>query len=131
MKLIKALMLSLMEALWIQHVSAQPANASLNIQAQNGGVVAVGNTMDRLIAVTNTGPNSIQAFRVRATVSVPTALATILATAQQSALPTGWTVSANGGGAIHVRNGTDLIPMAAQRQRIVRIQAIAIGGPST
>ncbi len=108
------------------------ANASLNILTQNSGQVIQGGTVDIEVTVGNTGPTgAIGAYKVRAQISVPIAIANILPNAQQTGLPSGWTITVNNGGAITICNGTDVIPVGASRTILIKVQGNNIGGPST
>jgi len=130
MRSIKLLGLLIVVLLATVKASGQ-ANAYLNILTLNGGQVVVGGSVDIQVSVGNSGPNAIQAFKVRAQISVPGAIVTVLPNAQQTGLPTGWTVQSNTGSSIIICNGADVIPAGVQRQIFIKIQGIAIGGPST
>ena len=130
-KLFKILILFLVGAFTASGASGQ-ANATLNILTANSGQVIVGGVVDIQVTVGNTGPSSITANKVRAQISVPSAIALPLATSQQTGLPAGWFVTANlANGTITVCNGTDVIPAGAQRQVYIKVQGISVGGPST
>jgi Secretion system C-terminal sorting domain/SprB repeat len=111
--------------------SAQTANASLNIITLNSGQVGLGQTGDVQVTVGNTGPGNINAFKVRAQISIPIAIASALANPLQTGLPAGWTITVNTGGSITVCNGTDVIPAGTQRQIFIKVTGTALGGPST
>jgi len=131
MKLLKLIVLFFGSVLAITNVAAQ-ANASLNILSLNSGQASVGHLGIIQVTVGNTGPNSIAAFKVRAQISVPTAIANMVTPAgNQNGLPPGWTVQTVSAGSIIVCNGTDVIPAGAQRQIFIKFQGIAAGGPST
>lgn len=131
MKLTKLIVLLLGSILTITNAAAQ-ANASLNILSLNSGQASVGGIGILQVTVGNTGPNSIQAFKVRAQISVPTALVNLLTPASnQTGLPPGWTITVLNAGTIIICNGTDVIPAGVQRQIFIKMQGIAIGGPST
>jgi Secretion system C-terminal sorting domain/SprB repeat/HYR domain len=131
MKLIKLLMLLLISTFTIKGVSGQ-ANAFINILTQNSGVVNLGGTGNIEVTVGNTGPvSSINANKVRAQISVPSAIVSVLPNVQQTGLPPGWTITVNTGSAITVCNGSDVIPVGQARTILIKIQGNTIGGPST
>ena len=131
MKLPKLIILFLVSVLAISRASGQ-ANATLNILTSNSGMVNLGETVDIQVTVGNTGPvSSIGANKVRSQISIPTAIASALATVDQTGLPAGWTITVNTGGAITVCNGSDVIPVGAQRQVFIKVHGTGIGGPST
>lgn len=108
------------------------ANASINVLTQNSGLVGIGNTIYIQVDVGNTGPASnIGVNKVRAQISVPSAIVTISPNAQQDGLPAGWSILTNTGSAITVCNGTDIIPVGTVRTVLIKVQGVAVGGPST
>jgi len=99
---------------------------------QNSGQVTQGGIVNIEVTVGNTGPTgAIGANKVRAQISVPIAIANILPNAQQTGLPSGWTITVNNGGAITICNGSDVIPVGASRTILIKVQGNTIGGPST
>ena len=131
MKLFKLVMLFCIGSLSFTKVSAQ-ANAYLNILTLNSGYVSQGGTVDIQVTVGNTGPvSSITANKVRAQISVPSALVSLLPNAQQTGLPPGWTITVNTGSAITVCNGSDIIDPGTSRDIFIKVQGNTIGGPST
>ena len=135
MRLLKLFLLCLVTVFVNKTVEAQiqqlPTNANINIGAANAGVVIQGDLLDLSISVANTGANPILANRVRPSISIPTAIASAAANALQTGLPAGWIITANTGGVITICNGTDVIPAGVTRVAVLKIQGIAIGGPST
>ena len=133
MKFLKLFMLLFVTGFMVKNVTAQQlaTNANINIGAANAGVVNQGALLDLSISVTNTGANPILANRVRPSISLPTAIANAAANALQTGLPAGWIIVANTGGVITICNGTDVIPAGVTRVAVLKIQGIAIGGPST
>ncbi len=131
MKLSNLITLFLAGVLTITNTYGQ-ANASLNILTLNSGGVSLGGTVDIQVTVGNTGPvSSIGVNKVRAQISIPIAIASALSNVQQTGLPAGWTILSNTGGVITVCNGSDVIPVGAQRQVLIKVQGNTIGGPST
>lgn len=131
MNLFKTVILSGLISLSVSKVASQ-SNASINVLTLNGGMVNVGGTVDLQVTVGNTGPSaSIGVNKVRAQISVPIAIANAAPNAEQTGLPPGWIILTNTGGGITVCNGTDVIPVGAQRQIFIKIQGHTAGGPST
>lgn len=131
MKLIKLMMLFLITLVGVSSASGQ-ANAYINLLTQNGGQANLGGTVFVEITVGNTGPISpIGINKVRAAITVPIAIASVLPNAQQTGLPPGWTILTNTGSAITVCNGSDVIPVGAQRTILIKVQGNVLGGPST
>ncbi len=132
MKLLKLIILFLTGVLTISNASGQQANATLNILTLNSGVVTQGGMVDIQVTVGNTGPTSaIGVNKVRPQISTPAALVTVLPNAQQTGLPQGWTILSNNGSVIQLCNGTDVIGVGEQRQILIKIQGVNVGGPST
>ncbi|MCX6318605.1 MAG: T9SS type A sorting domain-containing protein [Bacteroidetes bacterium] len=131
MKLFKTSLLLVAFALFIQQANGQ-ANASINLLTLNSGQVNQGGVVDIQVTIGNTGPtSSIGVNKVRAQISVPTAICSILGNAQQTGLPTGWIILSNTTGVITVCNGSDIIPVGVQRQVLIKVQGVTVGGPST
>ncbi len=131
MKLFKLIMLFLAGAFTVSNAVGQ-ANASINVLTQNSGNVTLGGTVNIQVTVGNTGPtSSIGIYKVRTQISVPAAIASILPSAQQTGLPSGWTITSNNGSTINLSNGTDIIPVGVQRTILIAVQGNALGGPST
>jgi hypothetical protein len=108
------------------------ANAFINILTQNSGQVALGGTVFIQVDIGNTGPtSSIGVNKVRAQISVPSAIVTVVASGSQTGLPPGWIITSNTGSAITVCNGTDVIAVGTQRTILIAVQGTALGGPST
>ena len=108
-----------------------PTNANINIVTANAGIVNQGALLDLEVSVTNTGANSIQPNRVRASISIPIAIASAAGNALQIGLPSGWIITSNTGSNITVCNGADIIPSTVTRSIFIKITGNAIGGPST
>lgn len=131
MKAFKFLFLLVAASISVTKISAQ-ANAYLNILTLNSGLVKQGGIVDIQVTVGNTGPvSSITANKVRAQISVPSALVSLLGNAQQTGLPSGWTITVNTGSAITICNGSDVIAINEARTILIKVQGNTIGGPST
>ncbi|MDZ4794927.1 MAG: T9SS type A sorting domain-containing protein [Bacteroidota bacterium] len=115
----------------VSELAAQ-ANASINLLTLNSGLVNLGGNVNLQVTVGNTGPISpIGVNKVRAQISIPIAIASAAPNIEQTGLPAGWIILSNTGGVITVCNGTDIIPVGAQRQVLIKIRGDAVGGPST
>ena len=131
MKILKLLLL-IFAGSFIASQAAAQANANINILTLNSGQVPLGGTGDIQVTIGNTGPvSTINAGKIRAVITVPNTIVTVVANAQQTGLPAGWTITANTGTAITVCNSSDPIPVNQQRIILVKIQGNNIGGPLT
>jgi Secretion system C-terminal sorting domain len=131
MKLSTLLILFSAGLLGVTTASGQ-ANAYIQVLTLNSGNVNLGQTGDIQVTVGNTGPtNNIAANNVRTQVSVPSALVSLLPSAQQTGIPAGWIITSNNGTTIQLCNGTDAIAPGTLRNIIIKIQGNTIGGPLT
>ena len=137
MKLIKSTILLLVCVFTVLNTIGQ-ANASLNILTLNSGQVIQGQTVDIQVTIGATagtggqqGP--IPAFKIRAQISTPVSLVSLLPIAQQTGLPPGWSITVLNTvtGSITICNGTDPIPVNQQRVILIKVQGNNLGGPST
>ncbi len=128
MKYFKVLLVLLISIITGYYASAQ-SNASINVLTLNSGIVN-GNGYVQ-VDIGNSGPStSIGVNKVRAQISIPSAIAIAAPNSEQS-LPQGWTIMVNNGGTIQICNGSDIIPVNAVRTILIKIKAVSIGGPST
>ncbi len=131
MKYLKLITLLFAGSFFVTTAFAQ-ANAYVNILTLNSGYVSQAGLVEIQVTVGNTGPvSSIAANKVRAQISVPSALVSLLPNAQQTGLPAGWTITVNTGSAITVCNGSDIIAPGSSRDLFIKVQGNSIGGPST
>jgi len=131
MKILKLLFLIFAGSFVALQAAAQ-ANANINILTLNSGQVTLGGTVDIQVTIGNTGPvSTINAGKIRAVITVPNSIVSVVANAQQTGIPAGWTITANTGTAMTVCNSTDPIPVNEQRIILVKIQGNVIGGPLT
>jgi hypothetical protein len=88
---------------------------SQNIISQVGGVNDGDWSVNQtgctiLLTVANNGPIDLAPYKIRPSLSIPTdGSATIAPNAQQTGLPTGWTILSNNGTSLRLSNGTDII----------------------
>ncbi len=137
MKLIKSTILLLVCVFTVLNTIGQ-ANASLNILTLNSGQVIQGQTVDIQVTIGATagtggqqGPIGVN--KVRAQISTPVSLVSLLPIVQQTGLPPGWTITVLNTvtGSITICNGTDIIPVNQQRVILIKVQGNNVGGPST
>ncbi len=137
MKLIKSTILLLVCVFTVLNTIGQ-ANASLNILTLNSGQVIQGQTVDIQVTIGATagtggqqGPIGVN--KVRAQISTPVSLVSLLPIVQQTGLPPGWTITVLNTvtGSITICNGTDIIPINQQRVILIKVQGNNVGGPST
>ncbi|MFT3981992.1 MAG: T9SS type A sorting domain-containing protein [Ferruginibacter sp.] len=106
------------------------ANPSIAVLPANSGMVALGATLDLEITIGNTGLSNIPSFKLRPVITVPP-IVNILPDAQQTGLPAGWSIITNTGSQIRICNGPDVIAGFSSRTIIIKVQGVAVGGPST
>lgn len=127
---IKSTLLFLLFAFINQLVFAQVNPSIAILPVNDGGVVAVGATMDVKVTITNTGTGNVVAFKLRPNITMPP-IVTILPTAEQTGLPPNWSVVTNtGNGQIRICNGTDIIAGGESRDIFIKVQGAINGGPS-
>jgi SprB repeat len=133
MKIIKYLMLICIGAFFVaSNAVGQVANPTVQIiglgttNPTNSAEVPTGATLDLLITVGNTGTASITANRVRPRITVPT-IVEILPDAQQTGLPSGWSIVSSTTQAINICNGTDIIPVNGNRSVIIKVRGVSPG----
>lgn len=127
MKLLKLFILFLATTFVYKGATAQ--DASINILAQNSGVVTVGGQIFLQVDVTNNSTTgTVIANKLRPAISVPASIASIPATGH--VLPSGWTIFSNASGVIRITNTTDPIPPSTTRTILIALQGTAVGSGS-
>jgi Secretion system C-terminal sorting domain len=107
------------------------ANPFINVLPSNSGIVTTGGTIDIIVTIGNTGPSSaIPKAKIRPIIQVPTTVQ-FLSNAQQTGLPTGWTILSNTGNQLRVCNSTDSIPINTSRIITLKVQGITVSPPTT
>ncbi len=130
MKFFKLILFTLATTLITFNVFGQ-ANPFINVLPSNSGIVAVGATIDIVVTIGNTGPvSTIPQAKLRPIIQVPASV-TFLPTAQQTGLPSGWTILTNSGSQLRVCNSTDPIPVSTSRTIILKVQGVTVTGPQT
>ncbi len=130
MKIIKFLVLLCMVTFLIKTSGFSQANPSMAVVPLNAGLVSLGGTLDLEITVGNTGISNIPVFKLRPIITVPF-IVNILPDIQQTGLPPGWSIVSNTGSQIRICNGTDVMGGSSSRTILIKVQGVAIGGPST
>ena len=130
MKVFKIVLCTLATTIFTSTVFAQ-ANPFINVLPSNSGVVSVGATIDIIVTIGNTGPvSTIAQAKLRPIIQVPASVV-FLGNAQQTGLPTGWTILSNTGTQLRRCNSTDPIPVSTSRTIILKVQGVTITGPQT
>lgn len=131
MKHIKLIMLFGIGTLFLVGKSFGQANPFINVLPSNSGVVSVGGTIDIEVTIGNTGPiSTISQAKLRPIIQIPPSV-TFLPNAQQTGLPSGWTILSNTGSQLRVCNSTDPIPVNTSRTIILKAQGVTVTGPQT
>ena len=128
MKLFKLILLILAGAFSFCGAIGQ-SNASINILSGASGIIYQGGSQFLQVTVANTGPSaSIGIYKIKATITVPSAIAAI---GTGHNLPAGWLISSSTATTLVLSNGTDIIPVNSNRQIFISINGVNLGGPST
>jgi hypothetical protein len=131
MKKLKIIMLFGIGALSIASKSFGQANPFINVLPSNSGIVSVGATIDIVVTVGNTGPNStVPQAKLRPIIQVPASV-TFLNNAQQVGLPAGWTILSNTGSQIRLCNSADPIPVNSSRIITLKAQGVTATPPQS
>ncbi len=131
MKSLKQLLILVSMICFAKFYSAGQANPFINVLPSNSGIVATGGTIDIIVTIGNTGPSSsIPKAKLRPIIQVPSSVQ-FLPTAQQTGLPSGWTILTNTGSQLRVCNSTDSIPINTSRTITLKIQGITVSPPTT
>lgn len=131
MKQIKLIMLCCIGTLCIASKSFGQANPFINVLPSNSGVVTVGSTIDIVVTIGNTGPvSTIAQAKLRPIIQVPASVA-FLPNAQQTGLPTGWTILSNTGTQLRLCNSTGPIPVNTIRTITLKAQGVTVAPAQT
>jgi hypothetical protein len=131
MKQLKLITLFCIGALCTASNSFGQANPFINVLPSNGGIVAVGDTIDIVVTIGNTGPiSTIAQAKLRPIIQVPPSV-TFLPTAAQVGLPAGWTILTNSGSQLRVCNSTDPIPVNTSRSIVLKVKGVSVSAPQT
>ncbi|MFZ4680656.1 MAG: fibronectin type III domain-containing protein [Flavobacterium sp.] len=131
MKHTKLIMLFCIGALFLVGKSFGQANPFINVLPSNSGIVAVGDTIDLIVTIGNSGPiSTIPQAKLRPIIQVPTSV-TFLPNAAQTGLPAGWTILSNSGSQLRVCNSTDPIPVSTSRTIILKAQGVTVSPAQT
>jgi SprB repeat len=132
MKIIKLLMLFCIGAFFIASTALGQANVNPNIAVlpANSGVVSVGANLDLQITVGATGTGTAAQAKLRPVVTLPASV-TFLPDAQQTGLPSGWTILSNTGSQLRVCNTTDPVAGGTSRTIILKVVGVTIAAAQT
>jgi Secretion system C-terminal sorting domain len=131
MKILKQLLIIFTIICTTKFYTFGQANPFINVLPSNSGIVTTGGTIDIIVTIGNTGPNSaVPQAKLRPIIQVPPSV-TFLATAQQVGLPAGWTILSNSGSQIRLCNSSDPIPVSTSRIIILKAQGVTVTGPQT
>jgi Secretion system C-terminal sorting domain len=131
MKKIKSIALFLMVACSTANVHAQAnVNPNIAVLPANSGVVPVGATLDLEITVGATGSGTAAISKLRPNITVPASV-TFLVNAQQTGLPSGWTILTNTGSQLRVCNSADPLAGGTSRTIILKVQGVTESAAQT
>lgn len=130
MKIFKRILFTLATSFITVSVFGQ-ANPFINVLPDNSGIVSNGGTLDIIVTIGNTGPiSAVPQAKLRPIIQVPTSV-NFLPNAQQTGLPTGWTILSNSGAQLRLCNSTDAIPVNTSRTIILKVQGVTVSPPQT
>lgn len=131
MKSLKQLLILVSMICFAKFYSAGQANPFINVLPSNSGIVTTGGTIDIVVTIGNTGPSSaVPKAKLRPIIQVPSSVQ-FLPTAQQTGLPSGWTILTNTGSQLRVCNSTDSIPVNTSRTITLKVQGVTASPPLT
>jgi hypothetical protein len=131
MKILKQLLILFSIILLAKANTFGQANPFINVLPSNSGLVTTGGTIDIIVTIGNTGPlSTIPKAKLRPIIQVPSSVQ-FLATAQQTGLPTGWTILTNTGTQIRICNSTDSIPVNTSRIITLKAQGVVVTPPQS
>lgn len=131
MKILQQFLLLFFILCFAKNYTLGQANPFINVLPSNSGLVTTGGTIDIIVTIGNTGPvSTIPKAKLRPIIQVPPSV-TFLPNAQQTGLPSGWTILTNTGSQLRVCNSTDSIPVATSRIITLKVQGVTVTGPQT
>lgn len=109
-------------------LSLYSQNVGISIQAENAGKIQIGNSIYLKLYISNTSPTlTLNAYKIRPLFFIPS----IISVAPTGhIMPAGWTLLSSDAGSFRLSNGTGTIPPNTQREILIKIQGIGLGGPS-
>lgn len=105
-------------------------NPNVAVLPGNNGVVAVGSTIDVTVTIGNTGTSDVATQKLRPIITLPASV-TFAANADQTGLPTGWTILTNSGSQIRLCNSTTTVAASSQTDIILKVTGVTATGPQT
>ena len=131
MKILKQLLIFISIICFAKFYTFGQANPFINVLPSNSGLVTTGGTIDIIVTIGNTGPvSAVPKAKLRPIIQVPSSVQ-FLPNAQQTGLPTGWTILSNTGTQLRVCNSTDSIPVNTSRTITLKVQGITASPPLT
>lgn len=131
MKILKQLLILFSIICFAKFYTFGQANPFINVLPSNSGIVTTGGTIDIIVTIGNTGPvSAVPKAKLRPIIQVPS-FVQFLPNAQQTGLPTGWTILSNTGTQLRVCNSTDSIPINTSRTITLKVQGISASSPQT
>lgn len=126
LKITKYFLLLIAATFTLGGIKAQ--DASINILAGNGGIVATGQTFLLRVDITNnSATGTVVQNKLRPQISVPASISSISLTASDHTLPAGWTITSNSGTVIRITNTTDPLPAGVTRTAFITVTGTAVG----
>lgn len=125
MKKLKLFIISLLVNFIAINVLAQNAQPYIGILASGTGTVGVGCTLDLLITVGNTGSTTIPFAKLRPNIIVPASV-TFLPNAQQTGLPSGFTILSNTGAQLRFCNTSATVSGTQNITFALKVQGVTV-----
>jgi hypothetical protein len=130
MKYIKSLMLFCIGVTFIALNAVGQTNPNVAVLPGNNGIVAVGSTIDVLIQIGNTGNTAIPTQKLRPIITLPASV-TFAANADQTGLPTGWTILTNTGSQIRLCNSTTTVGASSTTDITLKVTGVTVSAAQT
>ena len=105
-------------------------NPNVAVLPGNNGIVAVGSTIDVLIQIGNTGNTAIATQKLRPIITLPASV-TFAANADQTGLPTGWTILTNTGSQIRLCNSTTTVGATSLTDITLKVTGVTVSAAQT
>jgi hypothetical protein len=129
MKLIKLLMLFCIGiTFFVSTAKAQNADPTIAVAPSNGGIVAVGATIDIVVTVGNALAGNIAPGRMRPVIQVPSS---VNFPTSQPGLPAGWSILTNSGSQIRLCNSSANLAGNGSIDIILKVQGVTVSPAQT
>lgn len=131
MRILRQLLILLSILCLAKFYTVGQANPFINVLPSNSGIVTTGGIIDIVVTIGNTGPvSAVPKAKLRPVIQVPSSVQ-FLPSAQQTGLPSGWTILTNTGTQLRFCNSTDSIPINTSRTITLKIQGVTVSSPLT